>query len=154
MDRVPARALSLAVGLQTAGCASSDVDLRLGRGAAAAPDATGRAAAPAAPAMPVLPTDRAQPGSARRPERPGGADAAEAAWNMRVVSNTPPSEKFVGATNSDLAFTGNYAIQGNYNGYQVWDISNPARPTLAQAYRLPRVAERRLGLQEPAVRLG
>ena len=61
-------------------------------------------------------------------------DAAEAVWNMRVVSKTPPSEQFVGATNSDLAFTGKYAIQGNYNGFQVWDISNPAKPTLAKAY--------------------
>ena len=32
-------------------------------------------------------------------------DAGEAAWNLRVVSKTPPSEKFVGGTNSDLAFT-------------------------------------------------
>ena len=33
----------------------------------------------------------------------------------------------LGATNSDLAFTGKYAIQGNYNGFQIWDISNPAQ---------------------------
>ena len=57
--------------------------------------------------------------------RAGLTDAGEAAWNLRVVSETPPPEQFVGVTNSDLAFTGNYAIQGNYNGYQVWDISNP-----------------------------
>ena len=69
--------------------------------------------------------------------RAGLMDAAEAQWNMRVVSKTPPSEKFVGITNSDLAFIGPYAIQGNYNGYQVWDISNPARPTLKTAYLCP-----------------
>ena len=46
-------------------------------------------------------------------------------------------ERFVGSTNSDLAFTGNYAIQGNYNGFQVWDISNPSRPTLKTAYYCP-----------------
>ena len=45
--------------------------------------------------------------------------------------------RFEGVTNSDLAFTGNYAIQGNYNGYQVWDISNPANPTLTTAYYCP-----------------
>src|SRR5688572_27525567 len=50
--------------------------------------------------------------------------AGEAIWNLRLVSNTPPSDRFVGVTNSDLAFTGKYAIQGNYNGFQVWDISN------------------------------
>jgi hypothetical protein len=57
-------------------------------------------------------------------------DAAEAAWNVKVVSKTRPSEKFVGSTNSDLAFTGNYVIQGNYNGYEIWDISNPSLPVL------------------------
>ncbi|MEO5580526.1 MAG: hypothetical protein ABIR58_07690, partial [Gemmatimonadaceae bacterium] len=64
-------------------------------------------------------------------------DAAEAVWNMRVLSKTPPSEKFLGQTNSDLAFSGSYAIQGSYNGYQVWDISNPAAPTLKTAYVCP-----------------
>jgi len=55
-------------------------------------------------------------------------DAAQAAWNVKLVSTTPPSEKFAGVTNSDLAFTGKYAIQGSYNGWQVWDISDPAKP--------------------------
>jgi hypothetical protein len=57
-------------------------------------------------------------------------NAQEATWNLRVVSKTPPSGKFVGSTNSDLAFTGNYVIQGNYNGYQIWNISNPRQPSL------------------------
>ena len=69
--------------------------------------------------------------------RVGMMDAGEAIWNMRLLSKTPPSEKFVGQTNSDLAFTGNYAIQGSYNGYQVWDISNPAAPTLRTSYVCP-----------------
>ena len=69
--------------------------------------------------------------------RAGATDAAEAAWNMRKVSTTPSSPKFAGVTNSDLAFIGNYAIQGNYNGYQVWDISNPAAPTLKTDYLCP-----------------
>jgi hypothetical protein len=68
---------------------------------------------------------------------PGRWDAAQAAWNMRLVSTTPPSEKFLGATNSDLAFTGKYAIQGNYNGFQVFDISNPAKPVLVLTYLCP-----------------
>jgi len=62
--------------------------------------------------------------------RAGLMDAAEATWNMRVVSKTPPSGKFLGSTNSDLAFSGNYVIQGNYNGYQIWDITNPRQPVL------------------------
>ena len=77
--------------------------------------------------------------------RAGWMDAGEAAWNLRVVSKTPPSEKFYSPTtpgdrrltNSDLAFSGRYAIQGNYSGVQVWDISKPAKPTLRIAYVCP-----------------
>jgi hypothetical protein len=58
-------------------------------------------------------------------------------WNLRVVSETPPSAQFVDGVNSDLAFTGHYAIQGSFNGYQVWDISNRSRPSLKTAYVCP-----------------
>ena len=64
-------------------------------------------------------------------------DAQEAVWNLRVLSQTQPSPKFVGITNSDLAFTGPYAIQGSYAGYQIWDISNPSHPALKTAYYCP-----------------
>src|SRR3954453_8618527 len=67
----------------------------------------------------------------------GKMDAQEAIWNLRKLSTTPPSEQFVDVTNSDLAFTGNYAIQGNYNGWQVWDISTPSKPSLKDAYVCP-----------------
>ncbi|HUE85959.1 MAG TPA: hypothetical protein VMO26_07750 [Vicinamibacterales bacterium] len=67
----------------------------------------------------------------------GLMDAGEAIWNMRVLSKTPSPENFLGVTNSDLAFSGNYAIQGNYNGWQIWDISNPSRPSLATAFVCP-----------------
>jgi hypothetical protein len=69
--------------------------------------------------------------------RAGEMNAAEAKWNLRVVSETPPPPRFVGKVNSDIAFTGNYAIQGSFDGYQVWDISNPAHPTLKTAYVCP-----------------
>src|SRR3989440_1984644 len=63
--------------------------------------------------------------------------AAQAAWNLRLITNRPSSEKFIGVTNSDLAFFRNYVIQGNYNGFQVWDISNPAAPALTVGYLCP-----------------
>jgi hypothetical protein len=63
--------------------------------------------------------------------------AAEAIWNMDMVSHTPPSPSSAGATHSDLAFEGKYVIQGNYNGYEVWDISNPSHPTLTTGYSCP-----------------
>ncbi len=67
----------------------------------------------------------------------GLKDAGQAAWNLRLVHNTPPSEKFVGSTNSDLSFYQHYVIQGNYNGYEVWDVSTPSNPTLKVAYFCP-----------------
>jgi LVIVD repeat-containing protein len=77
--------------------------------------------------------------------KPGWFDAGEAAWNLRLVSNTRPSKDFLNPStpgdrrlvNSDLAFKGNYVMQGNYSGYQVWDVSNPAKVTLKQAYVCP-----------------
>ena len=69
--------------------------------------------------------------------RAGLMNAQEAAWNLRVLSKTPPAGPFLGITNSDLAFTGHYAIQGSYNGYQVWDIADPIKPVLVTAYICP-----------------
>jgi len=64
-------------------------------------------------------------------------DAGVATWNMKLVSTTPPTGQFLHSTNSDLAFTGHYAIQGNYNGFQVWDITDPAHPVLTKGYYCP-----------------
>src|SRR5881296_264454 len=69
--------------------------------------------------------------------KPGLKDAGQAAWNLRLLTNVPPSEKFVGSTNSDLSFYKNYVIQGNYNGFEVWDITSPTRPTLKVGYFCP-----------------
>ena len=75
----------------------------------------------------------------------GWWDAGEAIWNLAVVSKTPPSKDFLNPStpgdrrlvNSDLGFLGNYVIQGNYSGMQVWDISNPSKPVLRRAYICP-----------------
>ena len=108
-------ALALAFGvLSAAGCASSST-------------------APATPAaVPAAPSPDPRIGL-----RAGLFDAEQAIWNMRLLSSTPPAEDFIGATMSDLAFKGPYAIQGNYNGFQVWDISNPRQPTLVEGYLCP-----------------
>jgi len=99
--------------------------------------ASSSSSSPAAPS----PNDRSSAAPQPDPRiglRAGRTDAAEAAWNLRLVSKTPPSVKFAeGGVNSDLAFTGHYAIQGNFNGYQVWDIANVSRPTLKTAYVCP-----------------
>ncbi|MEP6764315.1 MAG: hypothetical protein ABJB66_08405 [Gemmatimonadaceae bacterium] len=73
--------------------------------------------------------------------KPGAsvADAGVAAWNMKLLSNSPATEGFAGrgATGSDLAFTSHYAIQGNYRGFQIWDISTPTSPKLVVGFLCP-----------------
>jgi hypothetical protein len=68
---------------------------------------------------------------------PGDWNAGQAAWNMRLISTTPPTGKTIGATHSDLAFSTKYAIQGNYNGFEIYDISKPMKPVLVQSYLCP-----------------
>ena len=65
----------------------------------------------------------------------GLQDAGVAVKAMRVVSHAPKPPAFDSArgltfVNSDLAFRGNYVYQGNFAGFSIWDVSNPARPTL------------------------
>ena len=115
------------------------VSLALAAGALAAggcASATG-AAGGAAPSPAATMSAEAPNPDPRVGLRAGLMNAGEAAWNLRVLSKTPPPKDFAGITNSDLAFTGTYAIQGNYNGYQVWDIANPRRPSLKTAYVCP-----------------
>lgn len=64
-------------------------------------------------------------------------DAEEAIWNLEMLSQTPPAPDFVGVTNSDLAFKGTYAFQGNYNGVMIWDLSDPSAPVLVKDYLCP-----------------
>ena len=109
-NRFTFRLLSLAVGIVAAACASS-------------PKVNMSTTAPSPDPRVGL--------------RAGMFNAAEATWNLRLVSTTPPQGKFAGSTNSDLSFSGIYAIQGSYNGFQVWDISTPAKPTLRIGYYCP-----------------
>ena len=69
--------------------------------------------------------------------RAGKTDPGIASWNMRLVSNTSSPSGFESTSNSDLAFRGNYVFQGNYNGFVVWDITNPAKPRLAKPFLCP-----------------
>jgi len=77
--------------------------------------------------------------------RAGWMDAAQAAWNIQLVSTTQPSPDFINRStpgdfnyiNSDLSFTGPYVIQGNFAGIQVWDITDPKSPRLHKAFVCP-----------------
>jgi len=64
-------------------------------------------------------------------------DAEEAIWNLNLLSATPPPENFIGSWATDLAFKDNYAIQGSYNGFVIWDISNPGNPEVAVDFLCP-----------------
>lgn len=84
------------------------------------------------------PTPAASPATDPRNNLKAGLfDAAEYTSNMKVLARAQSPQGFLGITNSDLAFTGHYVIQGNYNGPVVWDISNPASPKLVVAYECP-----------------
>jgi len=56
---------------------------------------------------------------------------------MRLIANRPSPPGADAAWNSDLAFLGNHVFQGNFNGFVVWDASNPANPTLVKPYLCP-----------------
>jgi len=64
----------------------------------------------------VAPSALADP--APSPPRPG-AGPDEHSQNMKLLASLPRT----GTTNSDIAFWGRLAYQGNYNGFQVIDIS-------------------------------
>ncbi len=59
---------------------------------------------------------------------PPGASASSG--NIGLIANLPKQGAFApeGAFNSDLAFKGQYAFAGNYEGFMVYDISNPSQP--------------------------
>lgn len=75
----------------------------------------------------------------------GWNDAAEAARNLRLIGHHAKPEGFFNPAdmgdfafaNSDLAFRGNYVIQGGYHGFQIWDISKPKAPTLRASFSCP-----------------
>jgi hypothetical protein len=59
-----------------------------------------------------------------------GVDEIAKSANVFHLANLPKPAEFATSTNSDLAFTGHFAIVGNYNGFSIIDISNPRRPEL------------------------
>lgn len=64
---------------------------------------------------------------------PGLHDAGVALKGMRLLSATPKPAQFdslrgLTFVNSDLAFRGSLVYQGNFAGFSIWDVANPARP--------------------------
>jgi hypothetical protein len=75
----------------------------------------------------------------------GWMDAGEASRGLELVANEPRPEGFYnpdlagdyGYSNSDLAFRGDLVFVGNFNGFQVYDVSDPSRPVLRSAVVCP-----------------
>ena len=75
----------------------------------------------------------------------GLTNAGEAARNLELVGHVDRPQNFgnpqnpadFAFLNADLAFMGNYLYQGGFNGFQIWDISNPTSPRLRTSMVCP-----------------
>jgi len=75
----------------------------------------------------------------------GITDAASASSNMELLANLPKPDGFFNPSslgslsfaNSDPAFKDNYAFVGNFHGFTVYDISDPAAPELRASFVCP-----------------
>ncbi|KAB1151430.1 hypothetical protein F6X68_17355 [Micromonospora sp. AMSO12t] len=65
-----------------------------------------------------------------------GVDEIVSSPNLRQIANLPKQAP-LDATNSDLAFQGRYAFAGNYNGFVIYDISQPTAPTVVSQVYCP-----------------
>jgi len=77
---------------------------------------------------------------------PGYIPWDSASSNIELLDNDPRVPPFDAAptgftgipfANSDLAFTGNHAIVGSFNGFQIYDISDQDNPVLSSSFVCP-----------------
>ena len=87
-----------------------------------------------------------QQGSRAASSSPAASTPEHRDSNMRLVSFTPKKpaafDTARGLTfiNSDLAFGDNYVYQGNFAGFTIWDVSDPAKPKVVSAVSVHHVA--------------
>jgi hypothetical protein len=77
---------------------------------------------------------------------PGFENPGTASLGMQHLANRPKPAGFVppdgnpgnfGFLTSDMAFQGDYAFVGGFNGFQIWNIRNPTAPSLTTAVVCP-----------------
>ncbi|WP_285609571.1 LVIVD repeat-containing protein [Actinokineospora globicatena] len=68
-----------------------------------------------------------------------GPDEIVTSSNVKHVANIPATAplKGTGSTGTDLAFTGDYAIAGNYLGFTIYDIKDPRAPKITSQVLCP-----------------
>lgn len=68
-----------------------------------------------------------------------GVDEIASSPNLRQVANLPKQAPFdtTAALGTDIAFQGRYAFVGNYDGFVVYDVSRPNRPTIVSQVLCP-----------------
>ncbi|MGE0158157.1 MAG: LVIVD repeat-containing protein [Gemmatimonadales bacterium] len=96
-------------------------------------------------AAPLPPAFEWDPNDARVGLGAGWMDAASAIRGLEHLAAIPRPEGFQNPAspgdrrfiNSDLAFRGELLYQGNYQGFQVFDISDPSEPQLAVSVLCP-----------------
>jgi len=94
--------------------------------------------------MPDLPS-WADPDDPRIGLEPGWKDAGAASENMVLIAHEDRPEGFFDPNNlgnlllgnSDMAFRDDLLFAGNFNGFNIYDISNPAEPRLRTSYICP-----------------
>ncbi|MGL5816335.1 MAG: LVIVD repeat-containing protein, partial [Phycicoccus sp.] len=79
--------------------------------------------------------------SARDAVGVGGTDLAPdqigRSANIKPLSNTPHLGPFVGQFGTDIAFQGNRAYVGNYQGFVIYDIRKPESPQILSQVNCP-----------------
>ncbi|MEV6349029.1 hypothetical protein [Actinoplanes sp. NPDC051851] len=66
-----------------------------------------------------------------------GVDEIVSSPNIAQVAHLDTAGPLAGAFNTDWAFKGTYAFDGNYNGFTVYDISDPRDPRVATQVLCP-----------------
>ncbi|MBQ1024607.1 LVIVD repeat-containing protein [Micromonospora sp. C95] len=77
--------------------------------------------------------------SAAAVEAPLGVDEIASSPNLKLIANLPKQAPFntTAALGSDIAFQGRYAFVGNYDGFVIYDVSKPSKPTIVSQVLCP-----------------